>query len=544
MSSDVLHHTVNGAKVARLLLLPRTAADSGGGGGGGGADDEAPLPSAPHSGRRPPHAHAHLLPAAVASLSTFTASHLVLGVLLLVVAVSSTLYALLGVGRECGGASASSGGLLLFGSSGPPPPCPDVCGDNGTSGTALLPFPLAGAAATPPRQIVTDFAPWALYGVTTAAMRKTLAANRPSRDGMAVHAVTIKDGFLYFNEADLEAEVDTGLFDKTKLFAEQVTSVLAAAPLPDVTFLMTSSSLPFLTDMPADPLARIGWSRRRAPVFSIAKAEGHGDVLMPNPYFGSLPAWDREVGKLLRRAEKVSAGGPAAWAKRVPKLHWRGSCSTKFDGVLPRLLVLLTWGEYPGFDIAFSNQCLSRMWAPYHPTKVLSAAQIRATAGLHRRRVEVEELSKFKALLHLPGASSGSYSRSLQYQLTAGAALLKYDNPYREFYYSEMLEGVHYLSVNLTSVGDVWEWLRENDDAAAALGAGALKFASTHLRAAHISAYWRALFRAYAALQRFPVELPARPCICPGVGPGVEALLTAHPVAARLPRCRLISSKC
>ena len=459
---------------------------------------------------------------------------LCVGLMLVMVATSSSIYALVAAGVGC-----------------EPADCTEECRDpvpySASGAFVKSALNETGVAARSDallhvhQQIMNDLSPWLVYGVTPTAMRKTLTTNRPSRDGMAVHSVTIKGGFLVFDEADLEAEVDVGLFDKTKLFVDQLNSVLAMSGpgvIPDVTFLMTSSSLPYLTDMPRNALARITWTRRRAPVFSIAKADGDGDVLMPNPYFGNLAAWDKEVTKLLRRAERHA--NVAAWEKRLSKLHWRGSCSAKFDGVLPRLLLLLTWADYPGFDIAFSNQCLVRLWDKYRPTRVLSSAQLRMTSTLHKRRVEVEELVKFKYLLHLPGASSGSYSRSLQYQLTAGAVILKYDNPYREFYYSSMVEGVHYLTVNLTSVGDVFEWLRDNDVAAAAMGTASLRFASHHLRSAHLLSYWQQLLGSYAALQRFAVQLPARPCICPGIGPGVDAALAANPAIAALPRCRLI----
>ena len=42
-----------------------------------------------------------------------------------------------------------------------------------------------------------------------------------------------------------------------------------------------------------------------------------------------------------------------------------------------------------------------------------------------RRYSAYNDLGKFKMVLNLPGASSASYSRSLQFQLPSGAAVLK-----------------------------------------------------------------------------------------------------------------------
>ena len=397
---------------------------------------------------------------------------------------------------------------------------------------------LPGDSSVPP-QVAADFSPWATTGITQEAQNATIARNRPSKDGMAVHRVTLLDGALLFDEADLEAEVDVGLFDKVRLFITQIHSLVEMVPpgsLPNVAFLMTASSLPYLKDKPTDGTLLSEWARHNAPVFSIAKRVGDGDVLMPNPYFGNLPAWDAEMNKLIRRATKRYP-----WGKRLAKLHWRGSCSAKFDGVLPRLQLLLKWAGAPGFDIAFSNQCLSRLWAQYKPHKVLSKAEIKQAGSLHKRRVEVEDMGKFKYLLHLPGASSGSYSRSFQYQILAGSAMLKYANPYREFYYSGMREGTHYLTVNISNLGDIVSYLQQHDEMAHALGNAAQTFAASHLSAKSLADYWLALFRTHASFQRFEPSVPPRACICPGSGAqSVAALARAPAQVRRLPRCKLL----
>ena len=404
----------------------------------------------------------------------------------------------------------------------------------------------ASAGPLQHRQIAEDLAPWTITGISAASVRRTLARNVPSRDGAALHALTIVGGALVFNLDDLAAEPDSGLLDKLALWAEQLNSVFAswpplpASPPPELTFLLTASSLPYLVDAPpaSDTLNRLAWARRTAPVFSITKRTGDGDVLMPNPYFGDLTAWDAEASRLLRLGARRKR---AHWVNRVAKLHWRGSCSARFEGMLPRLRVLLAWAHQPGFDIAFSNACLSRLWAPSHPERVMSAEQLRATASLHKRRAEPDEMSRFKYLLHLPGASTGSYSRSLQLQLTAGAALLKLDNPYREFYYSSLLPGVHYLPVNESSIGEALAWLVDHDEEADAMGTAASEFAAAVLSGERIRDYWVSLLRTYAALQRFSVALPERACVCPGRGREVRAVaLVAWPQLAKLPRCTSI----
>ena len=134
---------------------------------------------------------------------------------------------------------------------------------------------------------------------------------------------------------------------------------------------------------------------------------------------------------------------------------------------------------------------------------------------MFRRYSAYNDLGKFKMVLNLPGASSASYSRSLQFQLPSGAAVLKLENPYHEFYYASMVDGVHYVAVNVSTVGTAWAALRADDTRAKALGEAARNFAATSLSGPALVGYWDELFAVHAALQTFTPGLPPRPCMCP-----------------------------
>ena len=112
-------------------------------------------------------------------------------------------------------------------------------------------------------------------------------------------------------------------------------------------------------------------------------------------------------------------------------------------------------------------------------------------------------------LAHLPGSAEGSYSRNLQDALGTGAAVLVCDSPSFEFYYQQLHGSTHFVAVDASSVLARVQLLARLDASAQAVGAAMLRVACqpewfrSHLRGADIQAYWLALMRAYAALQRF-----------------------------------------
>ena len=232
-------------------------------------------------------------------------------------------------------------------------------------------------------QLRADFAPWLNVGISTTAQSAVLHANKPKSEACAVHTVTLLGGLPVFNEWTLERESDPGLLEKMKLFVSQLHSVLRVVTPPNVTVLFTMSSLPYLTDgppraaapaAPANPVGLAGggdavravgtdkasqYASSWAPVLSMAKRPTDWDVLMPNPYFASLATWDAELKGLVSRSKTKYP-----WARRLVKLHWRGACSGRFEGMLPRLRVMLAWADQPGMDLGAWAGWGTRLRAP------------------------------------------------------------------------------------------------------------------------------------------------------------------------------------
>lgn len=265
------------------------------------------------------------------------------------------------------------------------------------------------------------------------------------------------------------------------------------------------------------------------PVLSMARSDDEADVLYPNPYFGTPAEWQVQVDALTASADS------RPWRSRKRKAFWRGSC-VGFPGSLPRLQ-LVAMHEEPMLDVAFTRKCPVKDWAP---SLFSSPADHKRVTDLASKlpkasRVDALTFSAFRMLFHLPGSTEGSYSRNLQVALGTGAVVLKWDSPYAEFYYRQLVDGVHFVGVNASTALARVAWLTSHDNAAQRIAAAASAWFRERLRGDDIAAYWLALLRAYAHLQRFRPKLPPNACTCATGQRLVHA--TARGRAVTLERC-------
>ena len=64
----------------------------------------------------------------------------------------------------------------------------------------------------------------------------------------------------------------------------------------------------------------------------------------------------------------------------------------------------------------------------------------------------MRDYSRYKYLIHMPGAATGAYSRNLQYLWTHGSIVLVWDHAATEFYYRHLVDGLHYVRVTESTV--------------------------------------------------------------------------------------------
>lgn len=103
----------------------------------------------------------------------------------------------------------------------------------------------------------------------------------------------------------------------------------------------------------------------------------------------------------------------------------------------------------------------------------------------------------------MPGATSGSYSKSMQYFGSLGSVVLAWENDAMEFYYHRLQEGVHFLYVNATTLLPTVEYLRQHDDYAHSLAKSLSSFVNNYLTEVQLVRYYQNLFDCYSRLQRF-----------------------------------------
>jgi hypothetical protein len=401
----------------------------------------------------------------------------------------------------------------------------------GRSGPVPIPPDYPPVVYGPPHpQIVADLAPWANPrpdaagggGVTLEELTALVGRDmeRPVNQRRLVLVYVINNRLvLDYDNWGSNRQWAAKLSD----FAAQLSSVLRApnVSVPDVVFVAQLASVPYLrkAPRPGDGDGGAGTAAAAAaaaaaghpagpPVFSMAKSDGHWDVLYPNPYFGTWDRWERSAEGMLRLA------GGVPWEARASVAFWRGSC-VNWPGSRPRVDLVMKHAASPKLDVAFIRPCPVRQWPQLLPDRSSDRLLKSTIGGLPRSRiVSRSEFARYKFLFHMPGSTQGSYSRNMQVALGVGSVVLKWDNPFYEFFYGTLLPWRHYVPVNASTAVPVVEYLASHDEQARAIASATAAWYDRNLRGRNIRDYWVQLLSAYARLQRFTPTPPANPCSC------------------------------
>jgi hypothetical protein len=137
----------------------------------------------------------------------------------------------------------------------------------------------------------------------------------------------------------------------------------------------------------------------------------------------------------------------------------------------------------------------------------------------HLKRMPPMKFSNFtqyRYQIHMPGATNATYSRTLQFTLGLGSVVLKWDNPFYEFYYEWLEEGKHYVTVNATNIVHTIEALNDDPEGTAEMAAATKSWFREHLHPDVLQQYWFHLLSEYASMQDFEpsLDLLQAPCAC------------------------------
>ncbi|CAL1166735.1 unnamed protein product, partial [Cladocopium goreaui] len=186
--------------------------------------------------------------------------------------------------------------------------------------------------------------------------------------------------------------------------------------------------------------------------------------------------WARAAARISSRA--------SGWQEKSEQLFWRGAATSSYrKQVVPDIAAL-----------PFANVSVMT-WV------VGSAGQRQVVSSGDNSCVPIDEWCQHKYLANLPGHTM---ALALKYRLLCGSVVVSSPLMYHEWYYSQLKDQEHFVSVDFTwsSAADVLAALRGNPGLAEGIGARAREWAESHLTEDGFDCYWLQLIR--LAQQHFP----------------------------------------
>jgi hypothetical protein len=240
----------------------------------------------------------------------------------------------------------------------------------------------------------------------------------------------------------------------------------------------------------------------RAPSFALATSPDYREVPVPNPYFLTPDRWARIHTRLLALARTQP------FERRRSTGFYRGGC-LGYPGSVPR--VELAAIRNPLLDVGFYRPCNRTSWNKAPPRLAAEARRIRKA-----KFVSFPGFVQHKYQIHMPGGLNASYSRTLQFTLGLGGVILKWDNPYEEFYYGWLEEGKHYVVVNATTIVPTIVRLNADPALGKRMADDTMRWFETHLHGGVLQQYWWHVLSQYSSMQEFEPSLKMleTPCAC------------------------------
>ena len=188
-----------------------------------------------------------------------------------------------------------------------------------------------------------------------------------------------------------------------------------------------------------------------APIFSIAHktAENGRGLLVPNPYFLD-PSW---WANYTRAVMALAARRP--WHSRRTAVLMRGACGpASFERL--GVLKLPEFTNASRYDFGIVSKA-----GPYENIEDCiekgmkdssTEAEIARVKSRIMPKMPLEDFSRYRYVLHMPGSVTNSYSRNLQHLFMQGVIVLVWQSDAVEFYYPLLRPRVHFMSVNASTL--------------------------------------------------------------------------------------------
>lgn len=303
------------------------------------------------------------------------------------------------------------------------------------------------------RQAELDFEPFHSLSELDAIRTKETCR----RQGEACFVVRVSNGQVQIDE---EKE---GFQSRNRITQAHLLRVAAKlGPLPDAEFVVDTSD---------------GYSNVEAPLFVISKfPNSAGGILYPD--FSSYAWPESECQSEIPGAHTWATAAEAildtpAWEDKADTLFWRGALTSAY-----RRHVLPTIAAVDGANVSFLEWVLSDGG---------SRQQVRNGSC-----IPMPEWCQHRFLANLPG---NTMTLALKYRLLCGSVILTPHLWYREWYYSQLQPGQHYVEVDprWEVLGSTLENLRMDDASAQTVAFTSRDWARRYLTDDGFDCYWRHL---------------------------------------------------
>ncbi|CAE7806475.1 POGLUT2, partial [Symbiodinium necroappetens] len=300
----------------------------------------------------------------------------------------------------------------------------------------------------------------------------------------------VREGQVLYHCCSSECESPPLLKEPPVTDVEALLSLVAevAEELPEMVFLFNTGDQPFVDKVYWSPIPQFHWVR----------SAGHWTIPLPNPYHLRAHA-QHLLGDFPQHRDHHMP-----WAKKIPKIYWRGQLSApdhflKEDmGTLPRVRLMKLAKDFPDlFDVGITS--VDREM--YRTIGKAGAKQLVKQLGGEARYEKLRKIMpRYRYLINVAAVLS---AWRLAEMLATGSLILMQDSADREVILEWLTPWVHYVPISqgLSDLVPKVKWLEDHQEEAEAIARRGFEHFSQRVRRHDTLCYLWQAFQAVANSQ-------------------------------------------
>ena len=263
------------------------------------------------------------------------------------------------------------------------------------------------------------------------------------------------------------------------------------------------------------------------PALASTISDAHMDILAPDLFFrywSPETEQDEDTNHPFYKPPRdwsvaaASAAPPwdsGAWARRIPKVWWRGTIESWH--MSSRGLLVKLSRQFPdlidALPLRLVGDALEEEWEGLDEIKHMAqSTRGSSPAGSSAQRslaagsiLDGHEQFRFRYLICTHGNGNEWVGHRLRSQLSTGALVFRQDSSLREMWEFDLEPFTHYIPVaaDLSDLVEKIEWAIEHDDEAQAIAQRGFAFVRESLRPQRIVCYWAHLLTGFGELMDF-----------------------------------------